>query len=85
MKIGYNKHFLKKFNRFPRKIQNKFKERIELFVNDSGNITLRDHPLRGDLKGKRAFRITGDIRVIYQYLKKDEIKLLNIGPHSEVY
>lgn len=85
MKISYTKCFLKKFKKLPVKIQNKFEDRIGLFSQNTTNPILRDHRLTGNLVDMRAFCITEDYRVIYKYTGKNEIKLMNIGNHSNVY
>jgi len=37
------------------------------------------------MKGKWAFSITDDIRVIYKWTGKNEVCLLDIGGHLQVY
>jgi len=37
------------------------------------------------MKGFYAFSITGDIRVIYQKISDEEIILVDIGSHNQVY
>lgn len=45
---------------------------------------INDHSLAGSLVGKRAFSITGDIRVIYH--EADQYyEFLDVGTHSQVY
>lgn len=46
---------------------------------------LNDHQLTGDLEGKRAFNITGDIRVVYRQIDEEAIEFLDIGSHNQVY
>ena len=43
-----------------------------------------DHALTDGLEGKRAFSITGEIRVIYVELEGC-IVFLDIGTHNQVY
>ncbi|MBI4994859.1 type II toxin-antitoxin system mRNA interferase toxin, RelE/StbE family [Candidatus Peregrinibacteria bacterium] len=56
-----------------------------MFLKNPTEQILKDHPLVGDLRGKRAFFIAGDIRVIYRFLNKETIFLLRIGTHNQVY
>jgi addiction module RelE/StbE family toxin len=45
---------------------------------------LDDHALKGKMKGKRAFSITDDVRVIY--VESDNVFVfLDIGSHNQVY
>lgn len=85
MKIAYSLHFLKRFQKLASKIQIRFKERLEFFLKNPYHPLLKNHPLKGDWIGCRAFSVTGDFRVIYRALSKDEIKLLDIGTHPQVY
>lgn len=87
MKIQFHKRYVKNFDKRI-KINNdllaQFNSRYALFIQDSSNPTLKDHQLTGVMKGKRAFSITGDVRVIYQIIN-DSIEFLDIGSHNQVY
>lgn len=63
----------------------RFQERIDLLQLDSGNETLRVHELTGKMKGYYAFSVTGDIRVIFQKVSDEEIILIDIGTHNQLY
>ena len=65
-------------------LTNRFKERLLLFMAGDLGYPLYDHTLTGKLDGKRAFSITGEIRVVYVELE-DAIVLLDIGTHNQVY
>lgn len=79
----FEKHYRQRIGRNS-KLVLKFKERLALFITDREHHQLRDHALTGELKGQRAFSITGDIRVIYVEFE-DRIVLLDIGTHAQVY
>lgn len=85
LKASYHRHFKRNFKKMSRNVQHAFEERIALFVENPRFPLLFDHPLKGDMKGKRAFSVTGSIRVIYQYIEVDKIMLYKIGPHPHVY
>ena len=85
MNITFTDKFKKRFEKLPVKIQKKFEERVDVFVKDSFSPLLRIHPLKGNLIGLRAFSVTGDYRVVYRILDKDNIKLIDIGTHAQVY
>ena len=55
-----------------------------MFMTGERGRPLYDHALTGKLDGKRAFSVTGEIRVIYVELE-DAIVLLDIGTHNQVY
>lgn len=85
MNIFWGDQFKKQFGKLPKKIQQRFENRIGIFVEDSTDPSLKIHPLKGQLAGLRAFSVTGDYRVIYKIIDKDSIKLINIGTHNQVY
>jgi addiction module RelE/StbE family toxin len=87
MRVSKHKNFVKSFRLRITPHQNlvrRFNERMELFLSNSTDPVLHDHALGGNLKGKRSFSITGDIRVIYRILP-DQIILIDIGSHNQVY
>lgn len=66
------------------KLVAQYETRVELFVEGVRNAPLNDHPLAGNLDGKRAFSITADVRVIY-IETNDAIVFVDIGTHAQVY
>ena len=61
------------------------RQRIVLFTKNSKDTRLKNHALRKKMKGKFAFSITSDIRIVYQWLGKTMVRFLAIGGHSRVY
>jgi addiction module RelE/StbE family toxin len=55
-----------------------------MFEKDENHPLLKNHSLKGNLSGYKAFSITGDIRVIYKK-EKNKIILYDIGAHNQVY
>jgi addiction module RelE/StbE family toxin len=66
------------------KLRKQYETRIGLFIAGHRSSPLNDHALAGGLQGRRAFSVTGDIRIIYIELN-DRIILLDIGSHNQVY
>lgn len=87
MKVEFTHEFIKiykkRFSHKP-KVQQKFEERVRLFVANQNDPILKDHTLGKKLLGHRAFSITGDIRVVY-YIYDDIAYFIDIGTHSQVY
>ena len=79
----FEKHYAKRILRDP-KLSKLYDERYSLFVAGQLGYPLDDHALGGTLKGKRAFSITGDIRVVYQ-VTAEAIIFLDVGSHNQVY
>lgn len=87
MNIKYHKNFIKHFKLRIEpnpKLDKRFQERLNLFVENRNNPILADHQLTGDKTEFRAFSLTGDIRVVYKELAK-EIILYDVGSHNQVY
>jgi mRNA-degrading endonuclease YafQ of YafQ-DinJ toxin-antitoxin module len=60
-------------------------QRVFWFVNNRKDTRLRDHHLIKRLKGKRAFSISEDVRIVYEETGKHEVTFLAIGGHARVY
>lgn len=85
LKALYHKDFKKDFKKLSKNMRERFAERLMVFLKNPANPIIRDHPLLGAMEGKRAFSISGDIRVVYRFLDKNTILLLRIGTHNQVY
>jgi len=85
MNVLYGRNFKKKFNKLNLKTQNRFFERMEIFVKNRTAFALKDHPLKGNLVGYRSFAVTGNYRIIYRIVSKDTVKFVTIGTHSQLY
>lgn len=79
----FEKHFRQRITPDP-KLLRQFENRLELFLSGQRDYPLDDHALTGALKGKRAFSIANDIRVIYEETAQAYL-FLDIGSHSQVY
>jgi addiction module RelE/StbE family toxin len=86
MKIYYSKKFIKQFKKSPKQIKIKFKERLDLFIEDRYNPTLSNHRLSGNFINYRSINVTGDWRAIFKELENGEVIFFVIlGTHSELY
>ncbi len=85
MKVRYARSFHKQFKKLPASTQDKFRERIVLFVADPTHPSLRVHPLKGKFAGYWSMSITGDVRAIYKKEGNDMVLLVLIGTHSQLY
>ena len=84
MRISYNKDFTKKFIRHPKKIKDKFKERLILFEKNEFNPILNNHALTGKYKGYRSINVSGDVRAVFRR-GKDDALFVKIDSHSNLY
>ena len=73
------------FKKHPFWIQNKFEERVLLFIRNIYHPLLDNHALHGEWMGYRNINITGDIRAVFEEVSKDHVEFMAIGSHSELY
>lgn len=85
MIILLRKNFKKKYKKLSKNIQEKFKERRNLFLRNPSHPQLNDHPLHGEHSHQRSFNVTGDLRVLYEYVQKDIVLFIDIDTHSKLY
>lgn len=88
MNINLHPQFTKSYDKRIRKnikLVKKVSERIAFFQEDPNHPLLKDHALIGEKSHLRAFSITGDIRIVYLPVSKDEVIFFDIGNHNQVY
>jgi addiction module RelE/StbE family toxin len=61
------------------------RDKIKLFVLNPKHPLLKDHKLKGEKKGLRAFHVIGDIRIVYKQITADTVLFLDVGTHNQVY
>jgi len=84
MIVHYHKEFLKRFRKQPLKIQERFKDRLSLFMKDEFDPTLNNHSLRGKHGSYRSINVTGDIRAVFKRTVQEAI-FVPIDSHSNLY
>lgn len=85
--IRLSRYFEKSYKKRIAPIENMrtvYMARVAAFQAGEREKPLNDHALKGKLKGKRAFSITGDVRVVYEETK-EAIIFLDVGSHNQVY
>ncbi len=86
MKIIYHKKFEKRFAKLTPKLKQKTSEAIKLFLKNPRDPILRNHALNGVLLERRAFSVTGDIRIIFEEFDNYfVVVMLDVGIHSQIY
>jgi len=81
---GFKKIYKKKVKK-NEELKKKFWDALELFSKEPFHPQLRTHKLTGKLEGLWAFSVTYDCRVIFKFFDKNEVLLIDIGGHNEVY
>ena len=85
MQFILGRKFKRKYVKLSKKVQKKFKERKNLFLENSTHPILNIHKLSGEFEGKWSMNVTGDYRVIFDKSQTDIIIFINIGTHSELF
>jgi addiction module RelE/StbE family toxin len=85
MTIRYLPKFNIQYKKLPKKIQDQFDEKIQLFSIDPTLPMLKVHPLKGNFAGYWSMNINGDVRALY-IMDGDSIVIFGlIGTHSQLY
>jgi addiction module RelE/StbE family toxin len=85
MTIRYLPKFKKQYKKLPKKIQDQFDEKIQLFSIDPTLPMLKVHPLKGNYAGYWSMNVNGDVRALY-IMDGDSIVIFGlIGTHSQLY
>jgi len=88
IEIAFSPAFERNFRkRFKGKVaaQEKFWQRVELFIENPFDARLRTHKLSGNLKDLWSFSVEYDIRVVFYFITEKKVVFVDIGTHDEVY
>jgi addiction module RelE/StbE family toxin len=88
IEFKWDKNFKKSYRKKISKNANlklKFNECIKTFSENPFNTKLKTHKLSGILKDCWAFSIDYDCRILFKFLDKNKVLLIDIGSHDEVY
>lgn len=82
---SYNRRAKKFFKKHPDLIP-RYRKTLELLELNPHHPSLRLHGLEGHLSGLSSVSINIQYRIVIQFIiKENEILLVNIGTHDEVY
>ncbi len=79
-----HKKFSKEFKKLLRVVQEKFEQKIGIFVIDQYSVGFNNHGLKRKYNGCRSIDITGDYRAIY-YINNSIAIFIHIGTHHQLY
>lgn len=82
IKIGYLPIFIRQFNKLENLLAEEVVGKIELFKDPKNHDILKVHKLHGQLKGRYSFYVNYKIRVVFDYVSKNESIFLAIGDHD---
>jgi addiction module RelE/StbE family toxin len=76
---------LKKWRKKYPDLQERFQQKITLFVEEPFHPSLRTHRLSGNLDGYWSLSITHEYRLVFKFVLDNQVLLIDIGSHDEVY
>ncbi len=85
MVVLYSKKFRRGYQKLQVKTREKFKERRDLFLQNSFHPLIDNHPLHGEYDGCRSINVTGDYRAIFYHESDDVVRFIEIGTHHELF
>jgi addiction module RelE/StbE family toxin len=89
----WSKTFIRALKRWTQKrpeLRSEIENTLRKIANDPFDPQLKTHKLKGKLSGTWACSINYDLRIIFDFIKngdreEDDIFLIEIGTHDEVY
>lgn len=81
---GFKRIYKKKIKN-NNELKKRFWDAMEAFSKNPFSPRLKTHKLTGQLEGLWALSIDYDCRVVFQFIDKNEVLLIDIGGHDEVY
>ncbi len=82
MNIVYTASFLKLLKRLELDIQNEVIEKTELFKDRKNHKNLNVHKLQGKFTGSYSFYVNYKIRIVFDYINKEDVAFLLVGDHD---
>ncbi len=68
-----------------KQLEELFFNRLETFINNPFDPSLKTHKLSGKLSECWSFSINFQLRVVFVFIDTDQVILENIGNHDNVY
>ncbi len=81
---GFTRNF-KKFSKYYKDFKEKFFKKIILFEENPFHPKLKIHKLSGRLSRSYAFSVDFQTRIIFDFADKDNLILIDVGFHDDVY
>jgi addiction module RelE/StbE family toxin len=88
VEITFSSSFKKSYKKrikYDINLDKKFWDKVNIFLNDPFDRSLKTHKLSGKLKDLWSFTVEFDIRVIFFFSNDSKAVFIDIGTHEEVY
>ncbi|PIU68019.1 MAG: type II toxin-antitoxin system mRNA interferase toxin, RelE/StbE family [Armatimonadetes bacterium CG07_land_8_20_14_0_80_40_9] len=83
-KIHFAPRFFKSFEKLHDSVKTMAKKKDKLFRINPFDPKLHTHKLKGKLSGAWSYYINHDYRILFRFIKQDEVLYYDIGTH-EIY
>lgn len=91
--LVWSSHFIRAFHRMTRRqpeLRTKIERALRQLAEEPFHPSLHSHKLKGELAGVWACTVDYDNRILFEFIQgsesdAEEIYLLTIGTHNEVY
>jgi len=81
---GFKRSYKKRVKNNSR-LKKKFWGKMESFLENPFFPPLRTHKLSGKLAGQWAFTVDDDCRIVFEFAGEDQVLLIDVDSHNEVY
>jgi mRNA-degrading endonuclease YafQ of YafQ-DinJ toxin-antitoxin module len=82
IKIDYKPSFIRQLKKLDSGLRDEVLEKIKLLKDVNNHDKLKVHKLHGRLENSFGFSVNYKIRIVFDYVSKDELVLLVIGDHD---
>lgn len=82
MNIAFTPAFLRQMRKLDVSLQEEVLEKTELLKEIKNHKSLKVHKLKGPFVGCCSFSVNYKIRIVFEYIGKDEVVFHAIGDHS---
>lgn len=82
LKIYYTSHYLKAYERLPKRLQALQDKKECVFKNAPSHLSLKMHKLKGKYKQIYAYSIAYRWRVLFRFVNEREVIFYDIGTHG---
>ncbi|MDO8733930.1 MAG: type II toxin-antitoxin system RelE/ParE family toxin [Elusimicrobiota bacterium] len=83
-KIYPASHFVKTYKKLPENIKIRAKQQEKKFIVNPFDTSLKTHKLKGELEGFWSYSVNYQYRILFRFIKGDEVLYYDIGTH-EIY
>lgn len=88
MQVSFSSTFKRAFKKLIKgqaNLEVRFLEKLQQFIEDPFDESLRTHKLSGKLDGYWSFSVAYDVRVLFYFTDEEKAVFVDIGSHDDVY